>query len=139
MINRIDDVYNDDTGTWGPNERENIENIAGPAAKSLFEKFSETVQDPSVPIRRSLITKALTREEHTLKSPEAYTKPFCDFLTENPTVFHAVDYFEKKLEKAGYKKVRVLVQTEILAADQRLVVGTEDLERRARCWREVLC
>lgn len=34
--------------------------------------------------------------------PEAYTKPFCDFLTENPTVFHAVDYFKTKLVALGY-------------------------------------
>lgn len=37
--------------------------------------------------------------------PEAYTKPFTDFLQENPTVFHTVDYFERKLGKLGYKKV----------------------------------
>lgn len=34
--------------------------------------------------------------------PEAFTKPFTDFLTENPTIFHAVDYFKEKLEAAGY-------------------------------------
>lgn len=49
--------------------------------------------------------KLKSENQHTLKSPEAYTKPFCDFLTENPTVFHAVSYFEEKLEKAGFKKV----------------------------------
>lgn len=38
--------------------------------------------------------------------PEVFTKPFCDFLTGNPTVFHAVDYFKAKLEEAGYKEVR---------------------------------
>lgn len=37
--------------------------------------------------------------------PEDYTKPFCDFLTENPTVFHAVDYFSKKLTDRGFEKV----------------------------------
>ena len=45
------------------------------------------------------------KEQNTLKSPEAYTRPFCDFLTENPTVWHAVQYFEKKLDAAGFKKV----------------------------------
>lgn len=40
-----------------------------------------------------------------VEKPEAYTKPFCDFLTQNPTVFHAVDYFQKKLTDAGFKKV----------------------------------
>jgi len=39
------------------------------------------------------------------KEPEEYVKPFTDFLTENPTVFHAVDYFAKKLTGAGYTKV----------------------------------
>lgn len=38
-------------------------------------------------------------------SPEKYTKPFTDFLTENPTVFHAVSYFADKLENAGYTRL----------------------------------
>lgn len=70
---------------------------------TLFEKFNEAYRAP----RRSLISKGLSVEESALKSPEAYCQPFCDFLTENPTVFHAVDYIEKKLEKAGFKKVRI--------------------------------
>ncbi|KAL2260039.1 hypothetical protein VTK26DRAFT_6097 [Humicola hyalothermophila] len=37
--------------------------------------------------------------------PEAFTKPYLDFMTENPTVFHAVDYFKEKLLKAGYKEL----------------------------------
>jgi len=37
--------------------------------------------------------------------PEAFTKPYTDFITENPTVFHAVAYFEEKLAKAGYAEV----------------------------------
>jgi aminopeptidase I len=39
------------------------------------------------------------------EKPEAFTKPFCDFLTENPTVFHAVDYFKNKLSYAGFKEL----------------------------------
>jgi hypothetical protein len=34
-----------------------------------------------------------------------YTKPFCDFLTDNPTVFHTVTAFAKELGDAGYKKI----------------------------------
>jgi hypothetical protein len=56
--------------------------------------------------RRKTEKKAF--ELFLLKSPKEYTQPFCEFLTENPTVFHAVDYFEKKLEKAGFKKVYLL-------------------------------
>jgi aminopeptidase I len=73
--------------------------------QSLFEKYNETLLGEHQKPKRSLITKGLVREGNALKTPEAYTQPFCDFLTENPTVWHAVDYFERKLEKAGFKKV----------------------------------
>lgn len=42
--------------------------------------------------------------------PEAFTEPFCDFLTKNPTIFHAVDYFKKKMEALGFKEVRKAAQ-----------------------------
>ncbi len=35
-------------------------------------------------------------------APEVYAQPYMDFMTKNPTVFHAVDYFTSKLSKAGY-------------------------------------
>lgn len=38
-------------------------------------------------------------------SPEAFTKPFTQFLTENPTIFHAVDYFKEKLAAVGFTEV----------------------------------
>lgn len=47
----------------------------------------------------------MSAKEHALKSPAEYTKPFTDFLTENPTVWHAVSYFEDKLQKAGFTKL----------------------------------
>ncbi|KAJ2992945.1 hypothetical protein NUW58_g1998 [Xylaria curta] len=37
--------------------------------------------------------------------PESFTEPFCAFLRENPTVFHAVDYFKTKLTSLGYKEL----------------------------------
>jgi aminopeptidase I len=37
--------------------------------------------------------------------PEAYTDPFCSFLKENPTIFHAVEYFKSKMTSLGYKEV----------------------------------
>ncbi|PHH85435.1 hypothetical protein CDD83_416 [Cordyceps sp. RAO-2017] len=37
--------------------------------------------------------------------PEAFTKPFCDFLRENPTVFHTVDYFKRKLAHRGFQEL----------------------------------
>lgn len=41
--------------------------------------------------------------------PGAFTKPYLDFMTENPTVFHAVGYFKEKLLKAGYKEVSLSI------------------------------
>ncbi|KAK2005966.1 aminopeptidase I zinc metalloprotease [Colletotrichum eremochloae] len=37
--------------------------------------------------------------------PEAYTKPFVDFLAENPTIFHTVDHFKDKLAAAGFTEL----------------------------------
>ncbi|KYK61587.1 vacuolar aspartyl aminopeptidase Lap4 [Drechmeria coniospora] len=37
--------------------------------------------------------------------PEAFTKPFCDFLQENPTVFHTVDYFKRMLNQCGFHEL----------------------------------
>lgn len=37
--------------------------------------------------------------------PEAFTKPFTQFLTENPTIFHAVDYFKEKLADVGFTEL----------------------------------
>ncbi|KAK0719905.1 peptidase M18 [Lasiosphaeris hirsuta] len=37
--------------------------------------------------------------------PEDFTKPYCDFMTANPTVFHAVGYFKEQLAKAGFKEL----------------------------------
>jgi aminopeptidase I len=43
--------------------------------------------------------------ETKAEGPEKYTKPFTDFMTANPTIFHAVDAVAKDLEGAGYKKL----------------------------------
>lgn len=37
--------------------------------------------------------------------PENFTKPFVDFLTENPTIFHAVEHFKGKLSAVGFTEV----------------------------------
>lgn len=37
--------------------------------------------------------------------PESYTQPFCDFMTANPTIFHAVASFGARLEEHGYRKL----------------------------------
>ncbi|KAI1178407.1 aminopeptidase-like protein [Nemania sp. FL0916] len=37
--------------------------------------------------------------------PEVFTEPFCAFLRDNPTIFHAVDYFKAKMTSLGYKEL----------------------------------
>ncbi|KAJ5948942.1 Vacuolar aspartyl aminopeptidase Lap4 [Penicillium verhagenii] len=38
-------------------------------------------------------------------NPDDYSKPYLEFMTSNPTIFHAVDTFAKQLEQHGYKKL----------------------------------
>lgn len=40
-----------------------------------------------------------------VSKPECFTKPFCQFLTENPTIFHAVDYFKGKMNAVGFTEL----------------------------------
>ncbi|GAB7360634.1 hypothetical protein MBLNU230_g0514t1 [Neophaeotheca triangularis] len=51
-------------------------------------------------------------EQETLRFPQAtssnarkYAKPFCDFLTENPTVFHAVSALKEQMQEAGWTEL----------------------------------
>ncbi|KAF2403042.1 peptidase M18, aminopeptidase I [Trichodelitschia bisporula] len=39
------------------------------------------------------------------RKPEDYAEPFCQFLTENPTVFHTVAAMADQLKNAGYEKL----------------------------------
>jgi aminopeptidase I len=44
-------------------------------------------------------------KQATRENAEKYTKPFCDFLTNNPTVFHCVDAVKNQLKNAGWKEL----------------------------------
>ena len=80
------------------------ENNATSGAQTLFETFHST-NGSLVP--RNLDTKTLNAAKHAtiLKDPEDYAEPFVNFMTENPTVWHAIQYWETKLEDAGFTKV----------------------------------
>lgn len=75
----------------------------------LLEGMADTVRHRFDPLPTRQRTPVLEEAPEEAKSkgikPEEYTKPFCDFLTENPTVFHSVDYFKTKLEANGFQKV----------------------------------
>ena len=87
--------------------------IASPYSSNLIdlnEEYDGVKQQqqspPPVPPKIPEIP-AFERSEQVREkeSPEKYTKPFTDFMTANPTVFHAVDAVAKDLEKGGYKKL----------------------------------
>jgi len=65
------------------------------ASESLYERYQKCQEE----------RRATLGGENKLKAAEEYTKPFCQFMTENPTVWHAVSAFEDKLTKSGFKKV----------------------------------
>ena len=86
--------------------------IAAPYSSNLIDlndehgETKEQQSPPPVP-PKILEIPAFERTEavREKEGPEKYTKPFTDFMTANPTVFHAVDAVAKDLEKAGYKKL----------------------------------
>jgi hypothetical protein len=111
--------------------------------KSLFEKFTDELEARK---RKgegsSLIAKGLVKEkereleEFAIKDPAAYTKPFCDFLTENPTVFHAVAHFEERLGKAGFVKVGLYTLCWMITNDTAF--GTKNVGWSSQR-RQILC
>jgi aminopeptidase I len=60
------------------------------------------VKIPTIP---EIPAFAVPKKERVSNGPEKYTKPFTDFMTANPTIFHAVDAVARDLENHGYKKL----------------------------------
>ncbi|KAH6691390.1 aminopeptidase I zinc metalloprotease [Plectosphaerella plurivora] len=77
---------------------------SSPTMPTLFSNSPHSARPQPQPASRS--SKTIPREtRRTVGKPESYTKPFCDFLAENPTVFHTVDHFKTKLSDAGFKEL----------------------------------
>ncbi|KAL2179078.1 peptidase M18 [Thermothelomyces heterothallicus CBS 202.75] len=72
-------------------------------ARSSNLSLRSTALEQSMAMRPDIVIDN-TMDAKDLR-PEAFTKPYLEFMTENPTVFHAVDYFKQKLLKAGYKEL----------------------------------
>lgn len=78
-------------------------------------------------------------------TPESFTKPFCQFLTDNPTIFHAVAYFKEKMNAVGFTEVMLLFYIHgdlCLQSNSRiwsLASGTRRLVREDSTRREILC
>ncbi|QSZ31231.1 hypothetical protein DSL72_000794 [Monilinia vaccinii-corymbosi] len=79
--------------------------------ETLFQRYHEFTQNHGN-VKNSLIGNGLrvqeakmAKQEYKLKEAEEYAEPFINFMTENPTVWHAIHYWENKLDKAGFTKL----------------------------------
>ncbi|PWY79592.1 hypothetical protein BO70DRAFT_371662 [Aspergillus heteromorphus CBS 117.55] len=70
---------------------------------SSYGQLPDPVQDYSP--KPTATATAPRPATSTAVNPEDYSKPYCDFMTNNPTIFHAVDGFTKQLESQGYKRL----------------------------------
>ena len=68
------------------------------STSSLTHSQSEPSHLPSTPVPVFTTHKAE-------RKPEEYAARFCKFISSNPTVFHAVQHFEKQLVEHGYTKL----------------------------------
>ncbi|CAK4034073.1 vacuolar aspartyl aminopeptidase Lap4 [Lecanosticta acicola] len=64
-----------------------------------FKQYLAQLEDRS---EREAAEAANRFKQATRQNAAVYTKPFCDFLTENPTVFHAVSAMKQQLLDAGF-------------------------------------
>lgn len=69
--------------------------------RNLEEQLHETQYLLSVQLRKS----KQIRSGPSPADPFTYAQPFCDFLTNNPTVFHAVSGIARTMHAAGYTKL----------------------------------
>lgn len=101
--------------------RENVEEERRRMAYSEYMKQLELVHEQSKQCLRieqqkldSMLQSATQHAQSyqsatpimaTSENAKAYAKPFCDFLTNNPTVFHAVDSMARDLKHEGFTKL----------------------------------
>lgn len=89
--------------------------IAGPFSSLLdtdvnFDSHPQLQKSPTPPpvppkLKLAPVQNTPPRSALGAADPAKYTKPFCEYITKNPTVFHAVDAVAKQLEEHGYSKL----------------------------------
>ncbi|CAI6096396.1 unnamed protein product [Clonostachys chloroleuca] len=84
----------------GMDERHLSDNYACAKCISQLPREKQLEIHPGLPIDEPCQLCQIAIED-----PAAYTKPFTDFLRENPTVFHTVDYFKNKLGHLGFTEL----------------------------------
>jgi aminopeptidase I len=123
-----------------PEQPRNRQSIAAPAYQ-LIDIEEDTPKQhqnpppvppkiPEVPVQREepKVARAIPSKPRHLMAATSkddaakYTKPFTDWMTANPTIFHAVDAVAQQLEKNGYKKVSERDSWELKAGGKYYVV-----------------
>ena len=64
-------------------------------ADRRYDEFVTSRPPPTEPVPSA--------ESKSSFSPDAYPKPYLEFMNNNPTVFHTVDWIANRLKSAGYK------------------------------------
>jgi aminopeptidase I len=84
----------------------------GTATEAEQREFAQQVQRGLPAMTNTVVgasspqeDKAARFKQATRENAEKYTKPFCDFLTDNPTVFHCVDAVKTQLKETGWKEL----------------------------------
>ncbi|KAM7190725.1 vacuolar aminopeptidase 1 [Naviculisporaceae sp. PSN 640] len=70
------------------------------AQQAMLEQAMTALQTPSTPAAQAE-KKANAKD----LDPKDFTQPYLEFMTGQPTVFHATAYFKETLQKAGYSEL----------------------------------
>ncbi|KAI9647624.1 vacuolar aminopeptidase 1 [Ciborinia camelliae] len=89
------------------------ENTHANCEETLFQRYHESMQNHGKSligngmrnVARDQMRQMRLKNQLRLHEPEEYAEPFINFMTENPTIWHAIQYWENKLEKAGFVKL----------------------------------
>ena len=76
-----------------------------PMRDQLRAQAQSQSPSPFIPKPARSTSPPLRAAKRTSSDAKAYCKPFCDFLTNNPTVFHAISAIAADLEDAGFSKL----------------------------------
>ncbi|KAL1880203.1 hypothetical protein VTK73DRAFT_6031 [Phialemonium thermophilum] len=76
-----------------------------PQSENLVCTTCSTRLRPDLKFQRTAEEGACQLCAYRLAKPEAFTKPYCEFMTENPTIYHTVDHFKRRLDAADYKEL----------------------------------
>ncbi len=95
-----------------PVENTSAQNIQGASATAQLamarlQALSDTASRLSSSIDNSRSYSRCVPAPSQHLAAKDFTKPFCDFITDNPTAFHVVNYSKTKLHAAAYQEVRV--------------------------------